>query len=177
MNIARINAITFTEEYGEVGLLCVLSPEIDAVEYLEKLNKKINPYNEAIKNHHEKVKELEELYKRNASFEEVTGEVILNLREPKYPAEMPKGSKSAEETYPEVAIERNRRARHNDKYRQIYYQYGQDIDDKINAELKYLTDEIATKWPEFKDWYEGSYYSSRVIYQSFELTSIKYVSK
>lgn len=170
-----VEAIFYSELGEGIRIVAILDPSINGKEYVKSMNEKIEPYNIDIKEFEVKKSAINELHGINKTFEEVTGEERLNEREPKYPAEKPKGFKNIQEACPEITAERERRIVHNQKYRKIYEDFMVQAYEKVRNDLKPLKEELINKWPEFKAWIKSDY--SNTIYHTFELTSYKYIKK
>lgn len=173
MEITRINAVYFSELGENDVVLCILDPSIDGKEYVKSLNEKIEPYNKDIEAYRTKRDALHILYGLNRSFEDVTGSERLNEREPKYPAQKPKGFKSVQEACPEITVERERRRVVNQANYKIYHDFMADADEKVENDLKPFIDELLDKWPEFKSWIKSDW--EKTIYNKFELRSFNYL--
>lgn len=168
--------VVYYSEIGEgMSIECILDPSIDGKEYVERLNRNIEPYNRDIDEYIAKKSALNQLYGLNRSYEEITGSERLNEREPKYPAEKPKGFKNIQEACPEITIERERRRLSNIANNEIYYDFIYRRNEIVKNELKPLKEELINKWPEFKAWINSDY--SNKIYNNFQLTTYKYLKQ
>jgi len=171
----EINAVFYDSPEGAY-VYCVLDPSIDGEEYVKNLNERAAEYNKDVEKYQELIQELKTKHKWFASFKEVTGADMLNAREPKFPANMPKGVKNAEEAYPEIALERQRRREINAVNIEINNKYGNEVREKVELESKDLKDEIKSKWGEFTG-FDSHFHSFEKIYYKFFLSPCDYITK
>lgn len=173
----KLNRIYYSEP-GEGFTYCVLAPNVNGDEYVKKLNSRIVDFNKDIEGLNNIETELRAKHKVDYSFEKITGAERLNEREPKYPAELPKGVKSAKEAYPEITAERQRKAEINEKNWKVYTDFTSNAIEQVKLDLKPFKAELLEKWPEFKSWINGDSYD-RTIYGEFILqaSSLRYVTE
>jgi hypothetical protein len=178
MENKKIKAVIYSELGEGDTVVCVLDPSVDAEKYVKQMNDDIPEFNKDVDIINSKISELREKYRLNESFESITGEPLLNEREPKYPAQKPAGFKSVQVACPEITLERERRRLVNEKNREIYNKFMNEARSNLEKEIEPLNQALIAKWPKFKAWTKSSYYySSRRIYETFYLNTFNYISE
>ncbi len=173
---SKVEAVVY-DELGE-GLFVygILSPDINGEEFVKALNAKIEPFNNDVELFNEKATELQKLHGVNLSMLEITGEELLNEREPKYPATTPLGFKNVQDACPDITIERNRRKLHNERLQEIRYAHIQKATEKFEIDILPFKTELGNKWPEFKSNVNSRFSYEMRIYYPFRLTKFKNIT-
>ena len=175
MSINRIEGVCYSEPGEGEFIVCVLDPSIDGEKYVKDMNDSIDEYHKDVEIFESKLNEFKELYKTNLSFEKITGAVILNEREPKYPPTTPLGFKDVQTACPEITLERQRRKTINEQNRLVYNAFMGEANENVNREIEPFKQALIAKWPKFKSWAASDW--NRRIWYKFELTSFKFVTE
>lgn len=167
----RINVIEYSER-GEEYIFAVLDASVNAVEYIKSLNEGIEAYNADIDAYWEKKNELDTYYGTNKQVEELTGmELISHDKYPRFPGQVPKGTRSVQEAYPEIHAERQRIDAHNTLVRHRYESILNDLRLKVEEDLNPIADALIKKYPMYPDFVE----TKERIWSNFELKTIRYI--
>lgn len=168
----RVNAINYPEP-GEEYIFAVLDENIDAEKYIDALNAGAEAYNADIDIFWEKKQELNNKYGVGRGVEELTGmHLIPDTQYPRFPGQVPKGTRDIRLAFPDIQAERERIDTHNQLIYDRYHALMGELVGKVEDEIKPLSDEINAKYP----MYIGFSNQKERIYYKFQLTTIRKIT-